>query len=101
MAHGEWRWLLAAIATGGIAAPVAWTVFREATSRRIAVGMLAIVGGGLALAWPSSMAGVSGGPGPVLIALALIVLDLAIYLQYHMYPWVPMFWRLHRMHPGC
>jgi drug/metabolite transporter (DMT)-like permease len=77
---GEWPWLAGAIVAGGILAPVllmlglkgmpasgtslllnaegvftsllAWIVFRENFDRRIALGMLAIVGGALVLSWP-------------------------------------------------
>ncbi|GAC1603557.1 MAG: DMT family transporter [Ramlibacter sp.] len=80
LAAGEWRWLAGAVLAGGVAGPVlllvglqglaastaslllnaegvftallAWTVFRENVDRRVALGMLAIVAGGLALAWP-------------------------------------------------
>jgi sterol desaturase/sphingolipid hydroxylase (fatty acid hydroxylase superfamily) len=37
-------------------------------------------------------------PGWVRIAIAILVLDLAIYLQHVMFHAVPAFWRLHRMH---
>jgi drug/metabolite transporter (DMT)-like permease len=77
---GEWPWLAGATVAGGIVAPVllmlglsgmpasgtslllnaegvftallAWIVFRENFDRRIALGMLAIVGGALILSWP-------------------------------------------------
>lgn len=79
----EWRWLAAAILSGGIVAPVllliglthvgaasaslllnaeavftallAWFVFKENFDRRIAFGMLAIVLGALVLSWPTQM----------------------------------------------
>jgi len=36
---------------------------------------------------------------PWLAAIAaFLLLDLAIYLQHRMFHWVPVFWRLHRMH---
>ena len=75
----EWVWLVGAILLGGVLGPVAlmygltvtaastaslllnleavftaliaWFVFRENFDRRIALGMLAIVAGGVALAW--------------------------------------------------
>jgi drug/metabolite transporter (DMT)-like permease len=81
MASGEIKWLAGAIAAGGVAGPVllmvglagmpasgaslllnaeavftallAWFVFRENFDRRIALGLLAIVAGGLVLAWPA------------------------------------------------
>ncbi len=76
----EWRWLLGAIACGGVAGPVllmwglqhmpasgaslllnaegvftallAWFAFRENVDRRIAWGMGAIASGALVLSWP-------------------------------------------------
>src|SRR4029078_1463084 len=75
----DWPWLGAAIAFGGVIAPVllltglshtaastaslllnfegvftaviAWTVFHENVDRRIALGMLLIVAGGIVLSW--------------------------------------------------
>jgi drug/metabolite transporter (DMT)-like permease len=93
----EWWWLAAAIVFGGIAGPVAlmygllttpassaslllnleavftallaWFLFRENFDRRIALGMAAIVTGGLVLAWsPDHDKGGSG--GSLLIATA-------------------------------
>ena len=77
----EWRWLAGAIVAGGMLGPVllmlglanmpaahaslllnaegvltallAWVVFRENVDRRVALGMLVIVVGGLVLAWPA------------------------------------------------
>jgi drug/metabolite transporter (DMT)-like permease len=77
---GEGKWLAGAVLAGGVAGPVmlmlglagmqassaslllnaeavftallAWFVFKENVDRRIALGMLAIVAGGLVLAWP-------------------------------------------------
>lgn len=77
---GEWKWLAGAVLAGGVAGPVllmvglsgmpasgaslllnaegvltaliAWFVFRENFDRRIALGMLAIVAGGVVLSWP-------------------------------------------------
>jgi drug/metabolite transporter (DMT)-like permease len=77
---GEAKWLAGAIVSGGVAGPVllmaglagmpasgaslllnaeavftvllAWFVFKENFDRRVALGMLAIVAGGLVLAWP-------------------------------------------------
>lgn len=76
---GEWRWLCVAVLSGGVLAPVllmlglsrmaassaalllnfegvftallAWFVFHENMDRRVALGMLAIVGGGVVLSW--------------------------------------------------
>ncbi|WP_029463220.1 DMT family transporter [Serpentinimonas barnesii] len=80
----DWGWLGAAIAIGGVlgtgalmfglqlssaasaslllnleavfTALLAWLVFREHASRRVVTGMLAIVAGGLLLAWPTDPA---------------------------------------------
>ena len=93
----EWWWLAAAILFGGIAGPVAlmygllttpassaslllnleavftallaWFVFRENFDRRIALGMAAIIVGGLVLAW-SSGEGKGASSGSLLIAAA-------------------------------
>ena len=37
-------------------------------------------------------------PSWLAVVLALVALDLAIYLQHRLFHWVPQFWRLHRMH---
>lgn len=78
---GEWPWLVGAILSGGVAAPVllmyglsgtsavtsslllnaegvltavlAWVVFKENADRRIVLGMLAIVAGAAVLSWPA------------------------------------------------
>ncbi|MBA4342698.1 MAG: EamA family transporter [Methylibium sp.] len=99
LAPGEGRWLLAAIVSGGVLGPallmlglsrmpassaslllnlegvltalLAWFVFKENFDRRIALGMLAIVAGGLLIAWPAQ----PGGPTAelsVLPALAVV-----------------------------
>lgn len=100
MPHSEWVWLLLAIACGGVLAPVllllglahtsaasaslllnleavltaglAWLVFREATSYRIAIGMLLIVAGAALLAWPTGASDNTTGWGAALIALACL-----------------------------
>lgn len=100
LAAGEWRWFLAAIVFGGVLAPVAlmaglsrtsastaslllnleavftallaWAVFKENAGQRIVFGMIAIVAGGLVLAWPTDSAAVCGGSGPLLIAVACL-----------------------------
>ncbi|MES1980529.1 MAG: EamA family transporter [Pseudomonadota bacterium] len=79
--RGEGKWLAGAVLSGGVIGPVllmvgltgmpasgaslllnaegvltaliAWFVFKENFDRRIALGMLAIVAGGLVLSWPS------------------------------------------------
>lgn len=76
----EWPWLVAAIGFGGVIAPtllmiglvhtsaatsslllnleavltavLAWVLFKESTDRRIILGMLIIVAGGVVLSWP-------------------------------------------------
>lgn len=100
LAAREWPWLLGAIFFGGVLAPVAllygltstpgstaslllnleavltaviaWVVFRENADRRIVLGMIAIVAGGIILSWPSPSAagGAHGWFGPVAIAAA-------------------------------
>lgn len=80
---GEGKWLAGAVVAGGVLGPVllmlglagmnassaslllnaegvftallAWFVFRENFDRRIALGMVAIVAGGLVLAWPGQL----------------------------------------------
>lgn len=37
-------------------------------------------------------------PDWLAVVLAFLVLDLVIYLQHRLFHWVPVFWRLHRMH---
>lgn len=77
---GQWRWLVGAAVSGGMAAPVllmlglaampasgaalllnaeavftallAWWVFKENLDRRVVLGMLCIVAGAVALGWP-------------------------------------------------
>ena len=96
----EWPWLISAIAFGGVLGPVAlmfgltltagataslmlnlesvltavlaWVVFKENADRRIVAGMLAIVAGGLLLAWPQNPAQSQGWIGPLAITLACI-----------------------------
>jgi drug/metabolite transporter (DMT)-like permease len=85
---GEGRWLAGAVLAGGVAGPVllmlglagmpasqaslllnaegvltallAWFVFRENVDRRVALGMTAIVAGGVVLAWPREGAAGAG-----------------------------------------
>jgi drug/metabolite transporter (DMT)-like permease len=87
LAPGEGRWLAGAVLAGGVAGPVllmlglaglpasqaslllnaegvftallAWFAFRENVDHRVALGMAAIVAGGMVLAWPGE--GGSGG----------------------------------------
>jgi drug/metabolite transporter (DMT)-like permease len=95
----EWRGFLGAVVSGGVIAPllllygltrtsassaslllnleavltttIAWIVFKEATDRRLALGMLLIVVGGVVLTWPSAT-GNSGLTGTALIAAACL-----------------------------
>lgn len=100
LASGEWPWLLSAIFFGGVVGPVAlmfgltlvsgstaslllnlesvltaaiaWFVFRENADRRIVLGMVAIVCGGVVLSWPMGDALVSNWLGPLAIAVACL-----------------------------
>ena len=82
LARFEWPWLLGAVAFGGVAGPtllmlglarssaasaslllnfegvltamLAWLVFKENANRRVVLGMLLIVLGGLVLSWPGA-----------------------------------------------
>ncbi|TAK42442.1 MAG: DMT family transporter [Betaproteobacteria bacterium] len=97
LAPDDWPWLAAAIGFGGVIAPVllmhglartdagtsalllnleaaltaaiAWTAFRENVDRRVFVGMLAIVAGGVLLAWEQAPRAGSLA-GPLLVAAA-------------------------------
>jgi drug/metabolite transporter (DMT)-like permease len=99
LARADWPWLAAAIAAGGIAAPVllmfglvrtdasaaslllnlesvltvalAWVAFRENVDRRVFLGMLAIVAGGVLLSWEQAPRA-GGLAGPLLIAAACL-----------------------------
>lgn len=97
----EWPWLLGAILFGGVLGPVAllfgltstggaaaslllnleavltaviaWVVFRENADRRIVLGMLAIVAGGVVLSWPSGEGSETASSiGPLAIAAACL-----------------------------
>lgn len=100
LAITEWPWLLGAILFGGVLGPVAllfglnqttgataslllnleavltaviaWTVFRESADKRIVLGMVAIVLGGIALSWQTTADANLNWLGPVLIALACL-----------------------------
>jgi drug/metabolite transporter (DMT)-like permease len=84
LAAGEFKWLAGAVFAGGMVGPVllmlglaampaapaslllnaeavftallAWFVFKENVDRRVALGLLAIVAGGVVLAWPGQVA---------------------------------------------
>lgn len=96
----EWPWLLGAILFGGILGPVAlmyglirtagataslllnlesvltaliaWLVFRENADRRIVLGMIAIVLGGLVLSWSDGVGAGHDWSGPLAVALACL-----------------------------
>ncbi len=100
LVRAEWPWLLGAILFGGVLGPiallfgltttsgstaslllnleavltalVAWLVFRENAGRRVVAGMLAIVAGGVVLAWPEGGESATGWVGPLAIALACL-----------------------------
>lgn len=101
LSPSEWGWLLGATLFGGVLAPVAlmfglarldaagtalllnlegvftavlaWVIFRENADRRIVLGMAAIVGGGVVLAWPSDAAGTPATlPGTLLVIAACL-----------------------------
>ncbi|MBC3436786.1 DMT family transporter [Pseudomonas sp. BW16M2] len=97
---GEWPWLLGAIFFGGVLAPVAlmfgltrtagataslmlnlesvltavlaWVVFKENADRRIVIGMVAIVLGGIVLSWPQETATAHDWIGPLAVAFACL-----------------------------
>lgn len=100
LASSEWPWLPGAIAFGGVLGPVAlmvgltrtsgataslllnleavltallaWVVFKENADRRIVWGMLAIVAGGIVLAWPLETLQAHDWLGPLAVALACL-----------------------------
>ncbi|WP_252090825.1 DMT family transporter [Pseudomonas sp. MWU13-3659] len=97
---GEWPWLLGAILFGGVLAPVAlmfgltrtagataslmlnlesvltavlaWVVFKENADRRIVIGMVAIVLGGIVLSWPQETTTAHDWNGPLAVAFACL-----------------------------
>jgi len=100
LTRAEWPWLLGAIFFGGVAGPVAlmlgltttsgssaslllnleavltaviaWVVFKENADKRIVLGMVSIVAGGLVLSWPGRSTGSSDWVGPALIGIACL-----------------------------
>ena len=99
VSQGQWPWLMGAIAFGGVAGPallmlglahataaaaslllnlegvltalLAWLIFKENADRRIVIGMLLIVAGGVLLAWPGAGPQAAGSVmGPLYIAAA-------------------------------
>lgn len=99
LARGDAPWLAGAIVAGGVVGPVllmlglagmpasqaslllngeavftallAWFVFRENVDRRVALGMVLIVGGGVALAWPGSLGAVPWQPAALVLGACL------------------------------
>ncbi len=97
---GEWPRLLGAILFGGVLAPVAlmfgltrtagasaslmlnlesvltavlaWVVFKENADRRIVIGMVAIVLGGVVLSWPQETTTAHDWIGPLAVAFACL-----------------------------
>lgn len=100
LARSEWPWLLGAILFGGVLGPVAllfglmttsgstsslllnleavltaviaWVVFKENAGRRIVLGMVVIVAGGVVLSWPTAETGGSSWIGPFAVAVACL-----------------------------
>jgi drug/metabolite transporter (DMT)-like permease len=100
LSASEWRWLLLAILSGGIVGPVllmvglqtvlastaslmlnlegvltallAWIVFREHTDRRVVLGMVAIIAGGILLALPDQLTPQTDIIGPLAVAAACL-----------------------------
>lgn len=96
----EWPYLIGAMIFGGIIAPIllmmglmltsaaatslllnleavltsilAWMIFKEHTERRIVLGMLLIIAGGVILSWPREQAAQNGWLGPLAIASACL-----------------------------
>ena len=98
--RAEWPWLLGAILFGGVLGPlalmfgltstsgssaslllnleavltaaIAWLVFKENADKRIVLGMVAIVGGGVVLSWPSQSTNSADWVGPALVGVACL-----------------------------
>ncbi|VVO66688.1 hypothetical protein PS903_01061 [Pseudomonas fluorescens] len=100
IASSEWPWLIGAIGFGGVLGPVAlmfgltrtsgataslmlnleavltallaWVVFKENADRRIVGGMVAIIAGGVVLAWPQETTQTHDLLGPLAVSLACL-----------------------------
>lgn len=102
LSASEWPWLVGAIVFGGVLGPVAlmvgltrtsgataslmlnlepvltallaWVVFKENAGRRIVLGMLAIIAGGIVLSWPSAQVSevTQSWFGPLAVAFACL-----------------------------
>jgi drug/metabolite transporter (DMT)-like permease len=55
-----------------LTAVIAWVVFKENADRRIVLGMIAIVAGGVLLSWPDGSVESGNWLGPLLIAVACL-----------------------------
>ena len=103
MPRGDWPWLLGATLFGGVLGPsllmlgltrtdgataslllnvegvltavIAWVVFRENADRRIVLGMLAIIAGGLLLSWQPGGLALSSGALFILAACLAWAID--------------------------
>lgn len=103
---GEWPWLLGAIVFGGVLGPVAlmvglqytsgataslllnlegvltavlaWVAFKENADKRVVLGMMTIVAGGLILSWPekdAAQTGLDWGAGLIVLACLCWAID--------------------------
>jgi drug/metabolite transporter (DMT)-like permease len=100
LARSDWPWLLGAIFFGGVVGPIAllfglthvsgstaslllnleavltaviaWVVFKENADRRVVLGMIAIVAGGVVLSWPAGDAAASDWTGPLAVGAACL-----------------------------
>jgi drug/metabolite transporter (DMT)-like permease len=103
---GEWAWLLGAIVFGGVLGPVAlmvglqqtsgataslllnlegvltavlaWVAFKENADKRVVLGMMTIVAGGLILSWPeygAAQTGMNWGAGLIVLACLCWAID--------------------------
>jgi drug/metabolite transporter (DMT)-like permease len=55
-----------------LTALLAWVVFKENADRRIVIGMLAIVAGGVVLSWPQEAVSAQDWTGPLAVAFACL-----------------------------
>ncbi|PZW43120.1 sterol desaturase/sphingolipid hydroxylase (fatty acid hydroxylase superfamily) [Humitalea rosea] len=106
---GAFLGVLALVALAELLAP--WRRPQARGRRWLAnLGVLALDGLAVRLAFPAAAIGAAfwaeaegigllrGLPGWAAIPLAVLALDLAIYLQHRVFHAVPWLWRLHRMH---
>ena len=76
---------------GEVPTPLFMPVGTQAALKTVYPALAAEAGGVGLLAW-------LGLPTPVAVLVAVLLLDLAIYLQHVLFHAVPALWRLHRMH---